>query len=112
MTGARQYVVDDLDAVVERLRLTRDWHHKGRSAGVLWARDYATFYDLEQICEDPQAKRWRPISFEWFMCDGVCEYPSEESDVDEGEVAWWQGFSLGAIQVREAVRERLEEESA
>lgn len=112
--------VDDLDAVVERLRGTVDAENaekaaqkaEGREDGITWAKEYATVGDLEGLADGeadglhPHSptlrdffrarKGWTPITL---------SSPVPVDVVEDEE--YWDGFMIGAIQVWEAVCDRI-----
>ncbi|PJE96915.1 hypothetical protein CUT44_15275 [Streptomyces carminius] len=119
---ARQNVMSDLTAVVERLRGTigdrdrerlrsdRELREEGRDDGIAWARDYATAAELKYLVSYGSGKERRgsnPLrSLFPFLSDKRNEKVTHIPPI-KAEDPYWGGFIGGAGEVWNAVADQL-----
>lgn len=109
----RAKFADDLDAVADRLRGTVDLanHGKrveGRRDGIIWAKEYASVRDLTRLADGesdgihPQS----PSLLAFKSAQTGQNVVSVDIDLDDDE-PYWDGFMAGAMEVWEAVYDRV-----
>lgn len=113
---ADQKVMEDIDAVIERLRETRDaeaaWKkEEGRNDGIAWAKRYALASELQIMAFahehiEPCGQIANPHTLVTFMSQKDGEnYAS--IDIDPFGDPYWDGFTDGAREVWDAVADKL-----
>lgn len=109
----RAAFVGDLEAVARRLRGTVDADKQarlaeGREDGIVWAKEYASVRDLAQLADgESDGIHPQSLSLIAFKSAQVGQAViSVDIDLDDDE-AYWDGFMRGAMEVWEAVYDRV-----
>jgi post-segregation antitoxin (ccd killing protein) len=119
-TQAAAAVTDDLHRVVARLAKTVSEEEQqqfadGRALGVSWARNTATFSELEQIANmDPRSVTWGIREGEHSLWESFVGYAAERGHSSmpavielEANKPFTHGLFEGATEVYEAVKDRV-----
>ncbi|MFG2948166.1 type II toxin-antitoxin system CcdA family antitoxin [Streptomyces adustus] len=106
----KERIMSDMQAVIERLRDTRDEERQrhtdeGRELGILWAKGYATADELRKVAEGDGMDYEAGVG----SSAGIAEFYAEvENNYDEKyQEEHNDAFVVGAREVWEAVKDSL-----